>query len=672
MKMNARRKAMALLTTMGALFLIAGSARAQTTVFTYQGKLTENGNPASGTYAFIFKLFDAQMGGTQLAADFSVVTEVNNGLFTASLSFGNPFSGEDRFLDVSVRRASASTYTQLTPRQQITSAPYAVHSISASTADTATSAFGLGGITASGFIQNTGTTQAATNFNISGDGTAGGTLSGSIIDAATQLNIGGNRVLSTAGSQNLFAGFNSGSNNTTGSNNSFFGFSAGKSNTTGTGNSFFGSMAGQNNTTGSSNSFFGANAGFSNTIGSFDSFFGDNSGFVNNGDYNSFFGNSTGINNTTGGNNVFVGYSAGVGNRTGSQNTFIGGDAGENTTTQNYNTFIGQSAGQNTGTNDTNGAAFGNTFIGAFAGTANTTGGQNTFVGLNAGTLNTTGSFNAFINGGGNNTTGSANIFVGGGNSNTTGSANTFLGTSVAGTTTGSNNTFVGCCSASGTPVSNSTVIGSGTVSTDHTIVIGSPSEQMSIPSLSAANLVNLPGVDVQVSGTMSIGSGTVPALQILKNTMSTLAGAVADHLYFRNFDGTGANRLCFEQAPEVSGFALTFCTTGSAPSSLKTDLKPFTSGLEVVSRLNPISFKWKGSGKVDVGLNADEVANVESRLVSRGQNGEIVDVRNEALSIFFINAFKQQQEQIQNQLRRIEGLKKLLCSGYPDADLCK
>lgn len=672
MKMSACWKAMTLLTTMGVLFLIAGSACAQTTSFTYQGKLTENGNPANGTYAFIFKLFDAQSGGNQLAADFSVVTEVNNGLFTATLAFGNPFSGEDRFLDVNVRRASAGTYTQLTPRQLLTSAPYAVQSLSAANADTATNAFQLGGITASGFVQNTGITQAATNFNISGNGTAGGTLAGNIVNASTQLSIGGSRILSTTGTQNLFAGFNTGSNNATGSNNSFFGFSAGKLNNTGSGNSFFGSGTGQNNLSGSSNSFFGTNAGISNTTGSFNAFFGNNSGFINNGNNNSFFGDAAGINNNTGANNVFVGYSAGFAHRTGGQNTFIGGDVGQNTTTQSYNTFIGQSAGQNTGMNDTTGAADGNTFIGAYAGAANTTGAQNTFVGLNAGTLNTTGSFNAFISGGGNNTAGSNNIFVGGGNSNTTGSMNTFLGASVAGTTTGSNNTFLGGPPSQGTQVSNSTVIGSATVSLDHTIVIGTASEQMAISALSVGNLVNIPGVDMQLSGTLSIGSGTVPAMQIIKNTMSTLAGAVADHLYFRNFESLGSNRLCFETAPEVSGYAITSCTTGSAPSSLKTNSRPFTIGLEVVSRLNPVSFKWKHGGKWDVGLNADEVTNVESRLALHGENGAAVDVKNEALSIFFINAFKQQQEQIQSQLRRIEGLKQLLCSDYPDADVCK
>src|SRR5205814_191819 len=50
------------------------------------------------------------------------------------------------------------------------------------------------------YIRNqTGTAQSG-GFNLSGNGTAGGTLSGNIITATTQFNIGSNRVLSIAGS----------------------------------------------------------------------------------------------------------------------------------------------------------------------------------------------------------------------------------------------------------------------------------------------------------------------------------------------------------------------------------------------------------------------------------------------------------------------------------------
>ncbi|HLM60669.1 MAG TPA: hypothetical protein VK308_07695, partial [Pyrinomonadaceae bacterium] len=57
------------------------------------------------------------------------------------------------------------------------------------------------------YIQNT-TTQQTGNFNLSGNGTLGGTLSGGTVNAQTGFNIGGARVLSVAGTNNAFAGIN--------------------------------------------------------------------------------------------------------------------------------------------------------------------------------------------------------------------------------------------------------------------------------------------------------------------------------------------------------------------------------------------------------------------------------------------------------------------------------
>src|SRR5215510_2774439 len=43
---------------------LAGKGAAQTTAFTYQGKLTDSGNPANGNYDMQFKLFDTVTVGT--------------------------------------------------------------------------------------------------------------------------------------------------------------------------------------------------------------------------------------------------------------------------------------------------------------------------------------------------------------------------------------------------------------------------------------------------------------------------------------------------------------------------------------------------------------------------------------------------------------------------------
>ncbi len=50
-----------------AVFLVlSATSLAQTSQFTYQGKLTDAGVPANGQYDLTFKLFDFLSGGTQI------------------------------------------------------------------------------------------------------------------------------------------------------------------------------------------------------------------------------------------------------------------------------------------------------------------------------------------------------------------------------------------------------------------------------------------------------------------------------------------------------------------------------------------------------------------------------------------------------------------------------
>src|SRR5262245_46841164 len=122
---------------------LAGSAWAQTTAFTYQGKLTDGGNPANGNYDLQFALFDSLApGGTQIGSTLTrASTNVSAGLFTVQLDFGvNALPGANRFLEIAVRPALGGSLTTLSPRQQISSTPYAIRTLSAVTADTATTA----------------------------------------------------------------------------------------------------------------------------------------------------------------------------------------------------------------------------------------------------------------------------------------------------------------------------------------------------------------------------------------------------------------------------------------------------------------------------------------------------------------------------------------------------
>ncbi len=223
------------------------------------------------------------------------------------------------------------------------------------------------------YIQNGTSQQSSTSFNIGGTGAA------NILEAATQYNIGGERILTNAGTNNVFAGVGAGAVNT-GNENAFFGRNAGFNNTTGDNNAFFGNTAGGRNTTGGRNSFFGSFAGSFNTTGDRNSFFGVSTGnFNTTGADNSFFGFNAGLGNTTGSFNSFFGRSAGSKNETGAGNSFFGTSAGFNNTTGQLNSFFGEGAGTGSA------SGTGNTFIGRDAdfNTAGATGDNNTLLGLN-------------------------------------------------------------------------------------------------------------------------------------------------------------------------------------------------------------------------------------------------------------------------------------------------
>jgi hypothetical protein len=110
---------------------VPSSAQPVGTAFTYQGRLTDAGTPANGTFDLQLVLMDAAVGGSQvgpiLTRDDVMVT---SGLFTTPLDFGSVFTGSKRWLELAVRPgASTGAYTSLAPRQELTPSPNAVFSL---------------------------------------------------------------------------------------------------------------------------------------------------------------------------------------------------------------------------------------------------------------------------------------------------------------------------------------------------------------------------------------------------------------------------------------------------------------------------------------------------------------------------------------------------------------
>ena len=123
---------------LGILVCTAAPGRAAPvgTAFTYQGRLIDANSAAEGMYDLQFGLYDSNSGGSQVG-DYVDVNDVDviDGYFTVELDFNdaNAFNGEARWLEIGVVPSDSNARsTILSPRQEVTPAPYAIYAANAS------------------------------------------------------------------------------------------------------------------------------------------------------------------------------------------------------------------------------------------------------------------------------------------------------------------------------------------------------------------------------------------------------------------------------------------------------------------------------------------------------------------------------------------------------------
>jgi len=174
----------------------------------------------------------------------------------------------------------------------------------------------------------------------------------------------------------------------------------------------------------------------------------------------------------------------------------------------------------------------------------------------------------------------------------------------------------------------------------------------------------------VQIPGKLNVGNGRLEVV-----TSAIGGGVLTSNLYIRQLNQSAAlPHVCWKPAPDgVPGLLLTTCTTSQSSLRYKTDLQPFLGGLNVINRLKPYNFAWKAGGMRELGLIAEDVAQIEPLLTFKNSKDEIEGVKYENLNVVFINAIKEQQaqieelrqlikaqqEQLKQQKQEIESLKK-------------
>jgi len=355
--------------------------------------------------------------------------------------------------------------------------------------------------------------------------------------------------------------------------------------------------------------------------------------------------------NTTGGWNVAIGSSALASNRTGSFNMAIGTDALTNSTA-NYNLAIGfRVAFMNTTGNHLTG-------IGAGALFSNTTGSFNTAIGADALSNNSTG--------GGNTATGNAALF-----NNTSGFSNTATGVgALNGNTIGARNTANGIEAMGGSPfVSNTgndnTAVGYSALllneSGDRNTAVGqSALIQNATGSDNTAIGTNALGGNVAGSNNIAVGFGAGQQLTTGGNNIDVGAVGVAADSNTIRIGTAGTHTATF-----IAGISRTAVTgtavvvdgngqLGVAASSarFKDEITPMDKASEAILALKPVVFRYKKeihpAGTQQFGLVAEEVADINSDLVTRDSEGKPFTVRYDAVNAMLLNEFLKEHRKVE------------------------
>ena len=91
---------------------------------------------------------------------------------------------------------------------------------------------------------------------------------------------------------------------------------------------------------------------------------------------------------------------------------------------------------------------------------------------------------------------------------------------------------------------------------------------------------------------------------------------------------------------------------------SLKTDIDPLDSMLGRLVKLNGVSYRWKDTGKLDIGLIAQDVEKIFPEFVSTNEETGLKSVDYAKLTVPLIEVVKEQQGEIDELREEIEQLK--------------
>jgi hypothetical protein len=162
--------------------------------------------------------------------------------------------------------------------------------------------------------------------------------------------------------------------------------------------------------------------------------------------------------------------------------------------------------------------------------------------------------------------------------------------------------------------------------STNHTITSGNGYVNGTFSANTLAVTQNLRGGTVDTAAVMTVGSNTVPSVNVTHEVGNTTM--FYGNGYFKNVISAGDVEANY-----------------SSDKKLKTDLQKIEHALEVVKKINGYMFKWKTddekNGREDLGVIAQEVQEELPFLVTRNGNGHLA-VKYQSLIPLLLEAIKE------------------------------
>ncbi|HVF30416.1 MAG TPA: tail fiber domain-containing protein [Pyrinomonadaceae bacterium] len=525
----------------GFMLVLVTFAHGQSSEFSYQGSLTQNGNPANGNFFFEFRLFDALVAGNQIG---TTVTQnnvpVSNGSFSVVLNFGPAaFPGPPRFLAVAAGVACPAppcTVDNLSPRTPLLPTPYAYRAR---------------------------------------------TVTGPVTDAnpvATLVVTNSQPGISNPSSTNLPpAGLKATASGTSDVTAGAIGMS---------------DSSGGIGLAGIANGTSPGGPGVSTPLG--------------------VLALATSTSGKSVGLNAEVTSPAGVAitARTSATGRIFEGSS-ENSTTGNPKIYITA-----TGQIVTNGGVFAK--------------------GLHL----TNGNFDVLESGSFN--------FAGGG---TVGGNLDVTGTLTAGTLSLPSTLNVSSLTTTGNVTVGGTLFAT-TINPGQTLTVQGGSLNVG----GAGNFTGTLGAPTISGNSITAGTLQTPAITtpggFLNIGNNSVAAGDSTFTFLRTgFQSGGDVHLCMLSS------GINYIRTCSSSLRYKDEVSPFSDGLQLVKRLQPISFRWIENGESSFGLGAEDVEQVDSRLVYRNEAGVVEGVRYDQVTALLINSIKQQQKMIERQQEQIDSL---------------